>query len=296
MKSSITFLSLFLLVTFSFAQRDFSEVKVEATKVKNNVYMLTGSGGNIGVVTGKDGVVMIDNQFAPLADKIKEAIKGIGGDDVTYMINTHFHGDHTGGNAVFGGDGAMVVAHDNVRKRLSTEQKRANGDVVAPQPQEAWPIVTFEQQVKFYLNDEEIELIHADRAHTDGDVVVFFRKANVIHTGDVFVTYGYPFIDASSGASITGMINFLDQVIEAIDEETIVIPGHGPLSRKKDVIAFRDRLQDILDKVLVQKRKGKTIEEIIEMKITQEYDEEWGGGFIKAKDFLLLLDESLSEK
>ena len=295
MRALCIFLISLTTLNFSFAQRDFSQVEVKAHQVKDNIYMLTGSGGNIGVLTGEDGVLMVDNQFAPLADKIRAAIKEIGGDKVTYMINTHFHGDHSGGNEEFGEEGATIVAHDNVRKRLSEGSVRRNGDKVPPSPEVAWPIITFSKDIKLHVNGEEIHLIHEDRAHTDGDIAVWFRKANVIHMGDVFVTYGYPFVDAGNGASITGMINFLSKVIDQIDDETIVIPGHGPISKKSDVIAFRDRLQNILTKVLIEKRKGRTIEEIIESKITAEYDEEWGGGFIKANDFLLLIDQSLGD-
>lgn len=291
------FLLIVLLMPVFLWGQDYSNVVIEPVKVTDNIYYLKGRGGNIGVLTGSDGVVMIDNQFAPLADKIEAAIKGLSDEPIRYVINTHFHGDHSGGNEAFAGKGGTLVAHQKVRERLSTDQYQAFFDRKTPaKPPIAWPVITFGEGMQFHLNGETIDLIHHSSAHTDGDVLVYFRTSNVLHAGDVFVTYGFPFIDASSGGSIEGFISFLDFMIDLIDDETKVIPGHGELSSRQDVIAFRDRLNHIYTQVMIRKRMGQSMDEILSAGITEPFDEEWGKGFIKGRDFLTLLSESLENE
>lgn len=294
MKSLLLFALTTVMLVSVLPGQDFSEVKIEAHQVRGNVYMLIGQGGNIGVLTGKDGAIMVDNQFAPLADKIKAAIAELTDLPVTYVLNTHHHGDHAGGNEEFSKSGGVIIAHENVRKRLSSEQFQEFFDrTTPPKPEGFWPVITFQESIRLHFNGEDIDIIHGAPAHTDGDAVIFFRKANVIHMGDVFVTYGYPFLDADSGGSIDGFIEFLDMVIDLIDDETIVIPGHGALSKKSDVVAFRNRLNDIRYLIVSEMNQGATHEEIVEKEVLKQYEEEWGGGFIKAKDFILLITSSM---
>ena len=198
-------LTIVLVLLFSsnlLLAQNWDSVQVEAINVAGDIYMLKGAGGNIGVIVGEDGVMIVDNQFAPLADKIKAAISQISDKPVKYVVNTHWHGDHVGGNEVFGAEGSIIIAHNNVRTRLTTDQFMAHQQREVPaKPEVAWPIVTFSEDVTYYFNDEEIMIHHSPPAHTDGDAVVYFKKTNVIHMGDTFVRYGYPFVDISAGGS-----------------------------------------------------------------------------------------------
>src|SRR5688572_13279985 len=236
---------------------NFDTVRIRPVLVAENLYFLKGSGGNIGVFIGKEGTLMIDNQFAPLSNKINGAIKTLSPNDIRFLINTHLHGDHSGGNENFKKMGVTIVAHDMVRDRMSKEQRNSQNNVTPPRPEEAWPVITFSKKLNFYLNQEDIEVLHVDPAHTDGDVVVHFKKANVYHMGDMFVTYGYPYIDYNSGGSINGLISSLDIFLAMMDDNTKVIPGHGELCTKSDVKKFRDRLAEIRDEVAAALKKGK---------------------------------------
>ncbi|MEM7372592.1 MAG: MBL fold metallo-hydrolase [Bacteroidota bacterium] len=283
-----------LVLSESLQGQDFSKVVIEPIQLTDHIYYLKGRGGNIGVLTGPEGVVMIDNQFAPLADKIEAAIKTLSDAPIRYVINTHFHGDHSGGNEAFSKKGGILLAHENVRARLSTDQYQAFFDRKTPaKPKTSWPVITFGEGLRLHLNGETIDIIHHSSAHTDGDALVYFRTSNVLHAGDVFVTYGFPFIDASSGGSIEGFIAYLDFMIDLIDDETKVIPGHGDLSNRQDVIAFRDRLKHLYTQVMIRKRMGQSMDKILAAGITEPFEEEWGKGFIKGRDFLMLLSESL---
>jgi len=276
------------------AQDNFDSVKIEPVRVAENLYFLKGAGGNIGVFIGKEGTLMIDDQFAPLSNKINGAIKTLSPNDIRFLVNTHLHGDHSGGNENFKNMGVTIVAHDMVRARMSKETvNRSNNEVTPPRPEDAWPVITFSKQLNFYLNQEDIELIHVTPGHTDGDVIVHFKKANVYHMGDMFVTYGYPYIDYGSGGSINGFISSLDTFLGMMDENTKVIPGHGELCTKADVKKFRDRLAEIRDEVAAGLKKVKKPEEITNLPIASKYDAEWGTGFIKGKDFVLLIAENL---
>lgn len=294
MKSN--YLSIFLLlitITVS-AQTNYDTVKIRPVKLSEQIYMLKGAGGNIGVMIGKEGTLVIDNQFAPLSNKINGAVKTLDPGEIKFMINTHLHGDHSGGNENFYKMGATIVAHDQVRERMMKESFNARANrTTPPREKEAWPAITFADKLNFHLNDEDIILHHFDAGHTDGDVIVQFKKANIVHTGDAFVRYGYPFIDISSGGGVNGFINTLDKILLLIDDNTKVIPGHGEVATKADVKKVRDNIADIRDQVAAALKKGKKIEDITSLGITDKYEAEWGKGFVKGKDFVLMVAENL---
>lgn len=265
------------------AQQNWDSIKVTSQHVKDNIYMLQGSGGNIGVLTGKDGIVMIDDQFLELGGKIKDAIAALDKAPIRFTLNTHIHGDHSGSNEYFRRLGSTVVAHDLVRERMIKE----------PRPEDAWPVITFPNKLSLHLNGQDIELIHFEPGHTDGDVIIYFKQANVFHMGDVFVRYGYPYIDMSSGGNINGLIASVDKALNMMNEESIIIPGHGELCNKDEVKKYRDRLATIRDKVASALKQGKKVEDLAGLGITNAYDAEWGKGFIKGKDFVLVVAEGL---
>jgi len=219
---------------------DFSKVEMKVMKVAGTVYILQGAGGNIGASVGDDGIVIVDDQYAPLAAKILAALRGITDKPLRFVINTHYHGDHTGGNAYFQKQ-APIIAHDNVRKRLETGGAAGNGGSVhidnKPADKEALPIITFDHDVTVHLNGEDIRALFFPAGHTDGDSIIFFPKSNVVHMGDDFVTYGFPFIDVDSGGSINGMIDCVEMVISQVPADVKIIPGHGPVSNLGDVRA-----------------------------------------------------------
>jgi len=293
----IILLSLSLSFHITIAQQSFDSVMITTEKVKDNIYFLRGAGGNIGVLTGKDGTIVIDDQFAPLSNKINGAIKTIDPGEIRFLINTHLHGDHSGGNENFKRMGATIVAHETVRERMSKESVNSGTkEVSPPRDKDAWPVVTFKNTINIHLNDEDLELIHLDPAHTDGDVAVHFKKANVYHLGDMFVTYGYPFIDYGNGGSINGFISSLDKLLAMMDGNTKIIPGHGDLCTMADMKLFRNKLADIRDQVAAALKKGKKPEEITGLGITDKYEAEWGKGFIKGKDFVLLIVEDIKRQ
>jgi glyoxylase-like metal-dependent hydrolase (beta-lactamase superfamily II) len=293
-----------LIVPFLFigslalGQQNFDTVRIVPVKVKDNIYMLKGSGGNIGLLTGKDGNLMIDDQFAPLSEKIKASIQSLDSNPIKYLINTHIHGDHTGGNENFQKSGVMILAQENVRERMSKEQvNKALNRTTPARDAAALPVITFDDRIRLHLNGEDIEVFHFNLgSHTDGDAIIHFTKSNVFHTGDVFVRYGYPYIDYSSGGSVNGFIEVLDKLLAMLNDQSIVIPGHGELATKSDVKKFRDRMADIRDQVKAALKKGKKLEEIPALGITDKYDAEWGKGFLKGKDFLLMIAEELAKK
>jgi cyclase len=295
MKKHFLLLSGIIVVFASLAQENFDTVKIRPIKVDEHIYMLKGSGGNIGVLTGKDGVLMIDDQFAPLSQKIKDAIKSLDPGEIRFLINTHVHGDHSGGNENFKRMGVTVIAHERVRERMMKEHVNKETKE-PPRDKDAWPIVTLTDSVSLHLNDEDIDLLHFGNGHTDGDVIVHFKKANVFHTGDIFVRYGYPYIDASRGGGINGFIAYLDKLLPVMDEHSKVIPGHGELATKADVKLFRDKLTDIRDQVAAALKKGKKVEDIPALGITDKYDAEWGKGFLKGKDYILFIAEDLKSR
>lgn len=269
-------------------------VKIRPVKITDNIYMLKGSGGNIGVLIGKDGTLMIDNQFAPLSNKINGAIKTLDPGEIRFLVNTHLHGDHSGGNENFKRMGVTVVAHDLARERMGKEQvNKAMNRVTPPREKDALPVITFSDKLNFHLNDEDIVLHHFDAGHTDGDLIVQFKNANVVHTGDAFVRYRYPVIDVSSGGSVNGFISTLDKILLLIDDNTKIIPGHGEPATKADVNKVRDAVADIRDQVSSALKKGKKTEDISALGISDKYDADLGKGFVKGKDFVLMIAENL---
>jgi glyoxylase-like metal-dependent hydrolase (beta-lactamase superfamily II) len=270
--------------------QDFSKVEVQATKLTDSVYMLTGAGGNLGVSVGEDSVFLIDDQFAPLTDKIGAAIAKITAKPVRFVLNTHWHGDHTGGNENFGKSGSLIVAHENVRKRMSVEQFIEAFNMRSPAaPPVALPVVTFAQSVTLHLNGDEIRAIHMPNAHTDGDAVVHFVRNDVIHMGDIYFNGMYPFIDDATGGSVEGVIAACDKVDAIVGDKTKVIPGHGALSNKAELKAYRDMLVTVSGRVKDMIRQGKKLEEITAANVTADLDEKWGKGFIKGPKFAEML-------
>ncbi len=276
------------------AQQDFSKVEVTATKLAEGVHVLFGAGGNVGVSSGKDGVFLIDDQYAPLTRKIRAALALIGDKPVRFVLNTHWHGDHSGGNENLGGAGALIVAHENVRKRMSVEQFiEAFNSRTPASPEVALPVVTYTDSVTFHLNGDEIQCFRVPPAHTDGDSIVHFKRANVIHMGDLFFNGLYPFIDASSGGSLEGMIAAADRVLGVANDATQIIPGHGPMGNKTDLKTFRDMLAGVRDKMKPLVVAGKTLAEVQAAKPTQAFDAKWGGGFLKPEQFVAVAYASL---
>jgi cyclase len=289
--------ALIFIAASATAQQNFDTVRIRPLKVAEHIYMLKGSGGNIGVFTGPEGILMIDNQFAPLSEKITAAIKTLDAGPIRFLINSHIHGDHSGGNDNFAKAGATIVAHDQVRARMMKEtvNQRMNR-TFPPREKIAWPVVTFDSKLNFHLNDEDIELLHFDPGHTDGDAIIHFKKANVYHTGDAFVRTGYPYIDGSSGGTLDGYISTLAKLLTVIDGSAKVIPGHGDLGTRADVKAVHDMLLDIRNQVAAALKSGKKVEDIPGMNITAKYDAQWGAGFVKGKDFVLVVAESLQTR
>lgn len=276
------------------AQQDFSNVEIKATRVKGNIYMLNGTGGNVGVSVGEDGVLIVDDKFAPLAEKIRAALKSVGGGDLKFILNTHWHGDHTGGNELLGGTGALIVAHENVRTRMASEHVSTLLNRTTPaSPAGALPVVTFADAVTFHVNGQEIHAFHVDPAHTDGDAVVHFRTANVIHTGDVYFAGAFPFIDLDSGGSVAGVIAAVDRILALCDADTKIIPGHGPLSNAAELRAYRTMLTTLRDRIAALAADGKSLEEIQATKPTAEFDPPTPG-FISSDQFVALVFADLT--
>lgn len=274
------------------AQQNMDTVTIRPVKIKDNLFMLKGSGGNLGLLMGTDGTLMIDDQFAPLSQRIKDAIQKLGGGSIKYLVNTHIHGDHSGGNENFQKDGVTILAQENVRIRMMKESMNRENKPVPPRDKAAWPVITFGEKIKLHLNGEDIEIVHFKlNAHTDGDVVIRFVNSNVYHTGDLFVRYGYPFIDPSNGGSFKGFMASLDKIIEMTNDQSVIMPGHGELATRADVKALRDKLADIGKKVTEALMKGKKPEDIQALAITAPYDAELGKGFLKGKDFVAVIIE-----
>lgn len=274
-------------LTSAFAQQqDFSKVEIKTIKLGDTLYMLMGEGGNIGVSAGADGVYLIDDQYAPLSEKIMAAVKAISDKPINYVVNTHWHGDHTGGNENFGKAGATIIAHEAVRARMEKGGELAAFKmVVPPAAAGALPVITFSDKAALHLNGETSNLIHVDPAHTDGDTIIHWPAANIIHTGDTFVNGFFPFVDISSGGRLDGIIKSADMVLALADDKTKIIPGHGPLATKADLARFRAMLATVRERVTAAKAAGKTAEEWAASKPLADLDADWGKGFLPLDKF-----------
>jgi glyoxylase-like metal-dependent hydrolase (beta-lactamase superfamily II) len=273
---------LFLGVLLSALPATAQATKVEATDLGGGVHMLVGRGGNLALFVGEDGAFLIDDQYAPQTPEIKKAIATVTPESIRFLVNTHWHGDHTGGNENFGKGGAVIVAHENVRKRMSSEQFiAALGMKVPPAPRAALPVITFRDSMTFHWNGDTVDVIHVAPAHTDGDSVVRFKTANVLHTGDIYFNGFYPFMDASSGGSLAGMIAGATQLLKLVDDKTQIIPGHGKLSKKSELAAYVSMLTTVHDRLSPMVAAGKTVDDAVAAKPTAEFDAKWGGGFLK---------------
>ncbi len=262
------------------AQDRFADVEVKATAIKGSVHMLTGAGGNIGVSAGEDGVLIIDDQFAPLAEKIAAQLGELGSDKPKYVINTHYHGDHTGSNAFFHSHkGATILAHENVRVRLANDEK------VKP---EALPTITYEDGIKIYFNGETLHVMHLAVGHTDGDSVVWFEQPNVMHTGDLFFNGRFPYIDQGAGGNVVGYMDSVKQLLTKINDETVIIPGHGDISNKQEYSAFLAMISETFDYVKALKQDGKTLEEVKAMGLDEKWAD-WSWNFINEEKWITTL-------
>jgi cyclase len=253
-------------------QQDFSKVVIKTTQLAPNFYTLEGQGGTIGVLAGRDGVFMVDDEFAPLTDKIVAAIKQISGEPIKFVVNTHVHGDHTGGNANLGKMGVIILARENLRNRLMHPAPAANGSTPEPAPREALPIITYNNLVTFHMDGEDVQLIPIPAAHTDGDTMVRFVHDDIIMTGDFYRSIQYPNIDRVNGGSLNGMIDGLGQVLARSGPNTKIVPGHGAMVTRAEVMAHRDMILAIRDRVAKLISEGKTQDEVLAAKVTADYD------------------------
>lgn len=272
MKKYTQIFCVFMLLFNILGAQDFEDVEIKSTKVSDHIYMLEGSGGNIGVCIGEDGPILIDDQYAPLSDKIKAAVTELTDLPVSFVINTHFHHDHSGGNEVFG-ENATIIAHENARQRILEyeEGQVTEGNQPGVKP-DALPNLTFNDELTLYHNNIEIHLIYTTHAHTDGDVAVYFKDENVIHMGDLYVQYGWPFVDMMKGGNVLGMVESLDHILTIIDADTKIIPGHGTVATRNEMIAFNDMIRTVIFRVQSAMQKGMNIQEIIELNPIAGYE------------------------
>ena len=276
---------------------DFESVEIETIPVTEDIYMLKGEGGNIGVSTGEDGVLLIDDQYAPLTDKITAAVDAIAEQPIKFVLNTHWHFDHTGGNENLGESGVVIVAHDEVYTRMSSDQfVEAFQREVPASPPAALPKITYNDTLTFHLNGQTINGFHVKPAHTDGDTVIHFPDADVIHTGDVYFNSMYPFIDISSGGSVVGMLEATEKILALAGDDTKIIPGHGALSNRSELEAYQQMLMDVKTTAEEAIAQGLTLEEFIASDPTAEYDDTWGQGFLTPEQFQTFVYQSLAEE
>ena len=270
------------------------EGPLETVPLRGSVYMMVMEpAGNIGVSAGADGAFVIDDQFAPMTERIIAAVAELTDQPIAFVANTHWHGDHSGSNENFGRMGYTIVAHENVRARLNSIQYHLFFKTgTRPRPPDALPVITYDDRMTFHLNDEVIEVIHVPVAHTDGDSAFYFREANVLHTGDAFINRGYPLIDIASGGSIKGVIEAANQMLEIVDDETIIIPGHGPLADRARMIEIRDMLADARERVVALIDQGMSLNEIKAAKPLATLDPEWGQALVKGRAFVTIIYQS----
>jgi cyclase len=278
------------LVTAAWAQApDYSKVEYRSEKLTDNLFVLFGGGGNLAVLTGPDGALVVDSDVPEMSAKMRAAVSLVSDRPARFLVNTHYHFDHAGGNPTLGRGDTVIVAQENVRQRLSGRQviKQDGIDMtIEPTPREGLPLVTFDDGLRFHLDGEEISLVHVAHGHTDGDAIVFFEKANVLHTGDLMMSIGYPIVDAGNGGSLDGLIAGQERALKLCDDKTRVIPGHGPVVGKADLQAYHDMLVTIRQRIADLIRKGRSLEQIQAAAPTREFDERWGKGFYKPDLFV----------
>jgi cyclase len=288
LKSIVCFLIAGLLSFAASGQA--ADEKITPVKVTDGIYMIAGQGGNIGLFIGGEGTFMIDDQFAPLTEQILAAIKSVGGDHPKFLINTHYHGDHTGGNEKLGQGGTLIFSHDNVRERLRNGSFiKAFNMMEEAVPREGLPVVTFSEDITFHLNGDTVRALHVPHAHTDGDSFISFESANVIHAGDFFFNGIYPFIDVTHGGSLKGMIEAVDKVLSMADENTKIIPGHGPLADRKQLEDYRWMLQTAYERLGKLKAAGKSAQEAAAAKPLADLEEVWGDGMFTSERWIELI-------
>lgn len=267
--------------------------KIETVKINDKIYVLKGIGGNVGIFVGSEEVFMIDDKFANVTPQILAAVKKITPKPVSYLINTHWHGDHTGGNENMHKQGAVIISHENVRLRMNSENT-VRGKVKPPAPKGALPVITFEKDIMFHLDGEDILAYHVHNAHTDGDAHIFFTNSNVIHMGDTYFQGKFPYIDLDSGGSIDGYIESANKVIRLADDDTVIIPGHMNVSNKKELIEFRDMLVDLRDKISHEIEVGKGLEDVKnDTSLTKDYEKQYNWNFINAEKIRITIYNSL---
>ena len=277
--------------TVAAQQPDWNAVEIRVKRVAPGVAVLFGRGGNVGLSYGTDGNVLIDDQYAPLTEKILAAVRSVDADPIRFVVNTHWHGDHSGGNENVGRTGAVIVAHDNVRRRMSMDQI-VRGDAVPPSPAGALPVVTFSDDLTFHLNGDDIRIHHVEHAHTDGDALVYWSRANVLHMGDTFFNGLLSFIDLDSGGSIEGAIAAVETGLSIANETTVIIPGHGPLARRADLVRYRDMLRTLRDRVAAEIRAGRSLDQIKALRLADPYGPP--DGFISPDSLIETIHHSLS--
>jgi cyclase len=282
---------------------DFSKVEIKVSKLSGNIYLLQGAGGNIAASLGDDGILIVDTEYSPLADKIQTALKSIGVTDkpLRFVIDTHYHSDHSDGNAAWGARGATIIANENLRKRLENGSAIGNGpggsiNIKQPaQPKVALPVITFDDGITLHLNDEEIRVMHFPSAHTDGDSVIYFSKNHVVHMGDEFVRYGFPFVDLNGGGSVQGMVAACEKVTSTLPADTKVIPGHGEIASMDDLREYTKMMKDTLAVVQAAMAKGETVEQMKSEKILTPW-QKYSGAFVSSDQWIVTIYNSLDGK
>lgn len=294
---AVSFASILLAlssIAFSTVLSAENDNTVKTIQVSDTVYMITGRGGNIGVSIGEDGTFLVDDKYAPMTDAILKAITSIKGDTPAFVINTHWHGDHTGGNENLGRQGSVIVAHDNVRKRLSVANEIPAFNMKSePLAKEGLPSITYGETLSFHFNKETIAINHIPNAHTDGDSVVYFKNDNILHAGDIFFNGFYPFIDVGHGGSLKGMLAAAELMLTMVDDKTKIIPGHGPLAKKADLLAYRDMLNTAYGELSKLKKQGKSLNAVLAAKPLKKLDAEWSDGIFKTDQWIGLLYKSI---
>ncbi|WP_350287816.1 MBL fold metallo-hydrolase [uncultured Croceitalea sp.] len=279
----IVFVCLVTIVVNAYGQRDWSNIEITSEKLSDNIYVLFGAGGNIGLAIGEETAYLIDDQFDPLSDKILAHVKTLTDKPVKWVLNTHWHGDHTGGNKNMATQGAIIIAHENVRQRMSTKQDRGGGRIVEPSPEIALPVVTFNDKLTLYLdNGNTMYAMHVNDAHTDGDSYYYFPEDNVIHMGDNFFSGRYPYIDLNSGGDVDGLVSNVTMVLGMIDDDTKIIPGHGKVATKSDLQNYLNVITTLRERVKEARSAGNSLEQVQEMGVSKEWDATHGQGFINA--------------